>query len=224
MAALEPFSALQAGDHVGFLSAGEVEQQVMLHAFITQGLKRNARVSLCLHVESVTRIMDDLWRRAFRVEDWLQTGQLNIISMTDSELSMHLFNPDLSLQSLQQEMETAHLQGFSGLWYAREMTWAAAAIDAARRITQFEKRAAGFLQAHPLVLLCQYDRAVFDDQTLLQALAYHSHVGVGDQVCARPEGFPWRGLPDGVVGGSLLERWIGYFQTNGGNSAPDSAA
>jgi len=172
--------------HVAHLYAYEDEQRSILSEFIQRSLADKARV-LCLgrrpdEVGEVTAIhLDD--------EGVTDPGGLSELLKREVDLSRDAGCPVLNLS-----VEMAALMRTS--------------IDV-RELLEYETVLDELCAGDSCRIMCQYDRREFRDTMLLAAVAAHSQVVIGKQVCWNPHFIPSRDLHEHGHAQGSLQAYLG---------------
>lgn len=176
-------SSLQAGEHLCCFYADEQQRRAALSGYLSAGLKRGQQ-ALYLYDSAPGPLLDDLKKAGAAVDEAVARGQILVLPARE-------FFPPLEAEPRQAADRFAGLAvqaraaGFSALFLAVEMAWAASApfgSQEAQHLIALEGRLS-LPEALPgIVLLCLYDRRRFDSALLLDVLGAHSHLVSGTGV------------------------------------------
>jgi PAS domain S-box-containing protein len=173
---------LRPGDHLCCLYETEEEHRAVFTPFLRQGLERGEKVLYLVDVHDTTTILDYLRDDALKVEPYVASGQLAILTCDDAAGREGVFEPDEMIDRLGVETEQALAEGYSALRVSREMTWALRGLPGSERLIEYEAKLNEFLHGSQCLAICQYDRRRFDPAVLLDVLSTHPLAIVGIEV------------------------------------------
>lgn len=123
----------------------------------------------------MTVLLDCLRKSVLNIEDYLASGQLEILPPNDFYMRGGAFNPDRTINLLKTSTECALRDGYSALRVFGETTWALRGTSVSQLI-EYEIKVNEFLQGNKCMGICQYDRRLFDPALLLDVLAVHPNI------------------------------------------------
>jgi len=173
---------LQAGDHLCCLYASEEEHRALLSPFMRQGLERHEKVLYIVDDHTAGQIIDYLSADGVEVKQYLQGGQLSVLSSDESYVHAGVFDPDRMIALLRSETERAAGLGYRALRVTGEMSWALKGLPGSERIVEYEAKLNTFFPGSECLAICQYDRRKFDPGVLLDVLATHPLAVIGTEV------------------------------------------
>jgi PAS domain S-box-containing protein len=183
---------LGPGEHLCFLFKSDAEHQAVMAPFLSQGLAAGEKVIYLADRFAPRVILGYLKKQGIRVESYLQRGQLQILDAAANYLAGGRFEPDAMLTRLKLETDKALAEGYAALRVTGEMTWAAAGCSGSELLPEYEARLNDFVPGSRLLAVCQYDRRRFDPALLMDILAAHPKVIIGDEIfhniCYLPPG------------------------------------
>lgn len=116
------------------------------------------------------------------METPLGSGQLSLITASDSYLKDGEFDPERMIRMLDLETEKAINEGFSALRVTGEMSWALRNCPGSGRLIEYEVKLNDFIPERPIVALCQYDRRRFGADILRDVLRTHPIAVIGNEM------------------------------------------
>lgn len=167
--------ALSHGVHSSFSFASRSEQMDTLGPFVRDGLTRNERVLFVGDPGSSESLLTEFGGAAARA---FTSSQFIIEDPGDTYMSGGHFDAERMLRHYSGVVRQALADGYAGVRIAADMRWAAD-LDNIDDLIAYEGTVDGVLGVEPAVVLCQYDRRIFDDATLAAIEAAHT-------VCAHP--------------------------------------
>ncbi|MCW5969266.1 MAG: MEDS domain-containing protein [Blastocatellales bacterium] len=179
-------SKLRQGDHLCPIHDNLVEQTASAVVFIAAGLRSGER---CLYVANDSPF-EELVRRfaalGVSVAQETEKGSLKILTKHDVYLREGKFDARGMLDYLAECESAAVADGYAGLRFQGEMTWALDANLEGDRLIEYEAMLNEFLVKHRAVIACHYLRSRFDPALIHDLLVTHPLVAIADLVCPNP--------------------------------------
>ncbi|MEA2439689.1 MAG: hypothetical protein QOH76_1113 [Thermoleophilaceae bacterium] len=141
-------------------------------SFVRDGLTRAHKVLYLRDEENLPLLSARMDSWDPRVAAALGRGQIEVRSVRETYLSDGELRPDLVLQILREEHETARAAGFTALSTTGEMTFLLTSRHGKDRLPDFERQLDEATEGGSL-MLCQYDQSRFDDGTGTELGAMH---------------------------------------------------
>jgi len=173
---------LQAGDHLCCLYESEEEHRALLSPFIRQGLERHEKVLYIVDDHAAAQILAYLSVDGVGVKQYLQRGQLSVLSSDESYVQGGVFEPERMMALLRSETDRAAAEGYIALRVSGEMSWALKGLPGSERVVEYEARLNTFFPGSKCLAISQYDRRRFDPGVLLDILATHPLAVIGTEV------------------------------------------
>lgn len=198
--------------HLCCLYSTEDQHKTFLTSFIRQGLEQGEKVLYLTDSHSSDLILDYLRAGDHKIESYLASQQLKLISSDDTYLRHGTFDPDRMIATLQAEVDQALAEGYSALRVTGEMSWALRGSPGSERLLEYEAKVNPLLSGNKCLALCQYDRNRFTSEALLNVLATHPIAVMGTEVhenfyYAPPSDFRGTGSAD-----NTLHQWLENLQ------------
>jgi PAS domain S-box-containing protein len=177
---------LRQGDHLCPIHETLTEQTASAVAFIVAGLRSGER---CIYVandspfEELVQRFTDL---GVNVAEESDKGSLRILTKHDVYLRHGKFDAHGMIAYLEDCESAAIADGYAGLRFQGEMTWALDANLEGDRLIEYEALLNEFLATHRAVIACHYLRSRFDSALLHDLLVTHPLVAISDLVCPNP--------------------------------------
>jgi PAS domain S-box-containing protein len=177
---------LRHGDHLCPVHDHLEGQTASAVAFVAAGLRRGER---CLYVANDSPV-EELVRRfaalGVTVAEETEKGSLRILTDRDVYLRDGHFDARRMLDYLTECESAALADGYTGLRFQGEMTWALDADVEGDRLIEYEARLNEFLATHRAVIACHYLRSRFDPALIHDLLVTHPLVAIADLICPNP--------------------------------------
>ncbi|MBK8006486.1 MAG: MEDS domain-containing protein [Gemmatimonadetes bacterium] len=177
---------LRQGDHLCPVHDNLADQTASAVAFIAVGLGRGER---CLYVANDSP-MEELVRRfaglGVDVAHETARGSLKILTSRDVYLRGGIFDARGMIEYLTECEAAAVADGYTGLRFQGEMTWALGVNLEGDRLIEYEAMLNEFLPTHRAVIACHYLRPRFDPALIHDLLVTHPLVAIAELVCPNP--------------------------------------
>ncbi len=172
------------GEHICPLYDSRAEQVSVAVSFLKEGLARQER---CIALVGDARgLLERLLEQGVLVDDFLESGALELWTPEDLLDHEQKFNPAHALARLARAEDVALENGFSGVRIIDDMGWALDARIPARKLVVYERLLNSYVTRHGAAVLCQYDRRRWDQAIIHDVLRTHPVAIVGDMVCPNP--------------------------------------
>jgi hypothetical protein len=175
-------NAYRQGDHICSIYETEEEQLATAAAFLSDGIARGER---CLYVganrEALLRFraaLDATGRDAARL---LERGALIELTHAEAHLIDARFDCERMLTMLEEAVEKALNEGFSGLRACGDMSWLLAGAPGMDRVQEYEALLNQFFSSVRASGMCQYSRRLLAPHFIDMALTTHSTAVAGGQ-------------------------------------------
>jgi hypothetical protein len=174
-----------AGSHLGearhvcaFFNSRDDEYRVTV-PFIKDGFEAGDKV---IHIVDPSRRSDHLRRLAASGIDTAamqKSGQFALFDWGETFFVDGPFDPDHQLELLDQALRAGREQGFPVSRYVAHAEWALQAGASVDLLLEFEARVNKMWPRHADTVICTYDLARFDGDTVMDAFRTHPVVIVG---------------------------------------------
>ncbi len=174
---------LALADHICYMYDTESEHRAVLTPFLSQGIERGEKIIYAADTHTAEVVLEYLHDAGLDTASFLQSGQLNVVSVDKAYIRDGRFDPDEMIALLRAETERALAEGYTGLRFTGEMTWMVRRYPGSDRAMEYEVGLSAFLAKSKCIEMCQYDRRHFDPKTLLSVLSTHPIAVIGHEVC-----------------------------------------
>lgn len=152
------------------------QQFASVAPYIEQGLATNHRCVYVAHDNSRAAVVSALQDRGVAVDAAIDAGQLSIHQPDEIYFSDGAFDPERTVDTLEQMLSGAMDAGYDKLRILGETTWAAALDVDPGRLNRYERLVDELFQSEAIVGLCQYRRSLFPPEQLCGLLETHPQV------------------------------------------------
>ncbi len=166
------------GDHVCATFGSDDEQQALVGRYARQALRRNERFLYSAHRSDEPAIRSYLSEEGIDVDAGLALGQIEIRRIEDDG---EILDPEATIAALQADRRAARRDGFSALCATAEMSWVLGRPDSIGAAVRYERDVQSVFAAADIAGLCQYDRRIFEPETLDRLVGTH-----GFRLCTGP--------------------------------------
>lgn len=171
---------LKPGDHLCCLYDNEEEHRAVLTPFLRIGLERGEKVLYIVDAHTAEEVLRYLKDDGVDVSIFLKKGQLAVLTAQNAYLKGGAFDPDSMIALLREETERALREGYTALRVTGEMTCALRGLSGSERLIEYESKLNRFFPESRCLAVCQYDQRRFDPAMLLDVLATHPVVVIGN--------------------------------------------
>jgi len=155
---------LKQGDHLCPIYESSAEQIAGTVAFIKVGLAQGERCLYSAGDCTVEEVIQALVAARVNVTHERQQGALQFLTNRDSYFLSGKFDPQAMIEFLRQAEALALADGFFGLRFAGEMTWALGPEAGCDRLIEYEALLNHYLPNSRTVIICLYDRSRFNPE------------------------------------------------------------
>lgn len=179
---LRDLEQLEPGDHLCCLYGGEEERRSLTASFLLRGLEQGQKSIHIADAGAAPTVEAYLRGKGIDPNPYLERGQLVLLTSAEAYTKGGTFDPDRMIGFLRAETERALAEGYAALRVSGEMTWALGGLPGSRRLMEYEAGLDRFLPGSACLALCLYDRMAFGAGLLLEVVAAHPLVVVGDRL------------------------------------------
>lgn len=178
---------LKSGHHVALMYRSEDEHRSAIIPFLRKGLELGERVLYIIDSHTPETIIDYMRNDGVAIEQYLASGQFNIINSDDAYMSNGSFNPHRVIDTLWDERGRAITKGFPSLRITSEMSWVTRNPEHYEQFVTYEAELNRFFPSRPgygnCLAICQYHLDRFPAEMMLKILATHPLVITGKKLC-----------------------------------------
>ncbi len=175
------------GEHICAVYDDEQEQLAIAAEYVADGLRAGER---CFYVAddepALQRFNAVLDARGVDVAAALQRGALAEATKAAAHLADGYFDSERMLRMLNDAVESALNDGFTGLRTCGDMSWLLDHAPGSTQVVEYEALLNQFFEGVRALGMCQYDRHRLPPGLIDHALATHSSAVVGGQHKSNP--------------------------------------
>jgi len=175
-------TSIEAGDHICFLNETETELRTALSHQLSQGLERDEKLLYISHENNFETIQILLKDIGVNANDYLESGQLEIIYWNALNFSEGAFNSTKLIERLRQETNQALTGGFSALRVISELNWTNQSSDDIDLLKEYETSIDEFSHSSPCIFTCLYDMGRCESEVLMDVLRRHPKVALNKEI------------------------------------------
>jgi signal transduction histidine kinase len=179
----QQISRLTYGDHICLIYENTAQQLAAAVPFIKQGLAKGDRCVYVAHDRTVKEISEALTAEGVDVAKAAEQGALGFYADQDTYLQSGEFTPETMIDLVRQWEAKALADGFSGLRFTGEPTWAGPE-KGNNRLIEYEALLNGLVTKSRTIILCQYNHDRFDAPCIHDVFRTHPLAILSDQVCS----------------------------------------
>jgi len=199
---------LKPGDHLCCLYRTEEEHRSLFTPFLRQGLEQHEKVVYIVGTHTAKDVLDYLRDDGVKVETYLASGQLSILTARETYMRAGMFDPDRMITLLKAETERALAEGYSALRLTGEMSWALRGLSGSERLIEYEAKLNKVLPGSKCLAICQYDCAQFNPKLILDVIATHPIVVFGTEAYDNFYYMPPKDFLGPDRDEAMLQNWI----------------
>lgn len=173
---------LKPGDHLCCLYETDEEHKALITPFLQYGLENNEKVLYIVDARTSEIVLNYLRDEGVDVDLYLKSGQLRILTVSESYMKEGVFDPDSMIRLLKSETDNAIKEGYSAFRMTGEMFWALRGLLGSERLIEYESKLNQFFPNSKALAICQYDCRVFQPEILLDILITHPIAVLGTEI------------------------------------------
>lgn len=199
---------LNPGDHLCVLYQTDEEHKAIITPYLRSGLENNEKVFYIVDARTSETVLNYLRDDGFEVDPYLKSGQLSMLTVSESYMKGGVFDPDGMIKMLTEETDKALEDGYVALRVTGEMSWALRGLPGSERLIEYETKLNKFFPTNKALAICQYDCRVFDPEILLDILTTHPIAVIGTEIYENFYYVPTEEFLAGKANKKTLEHWI----------------
>jgi hypothetical protein len=188
------------GEHICALFETEVEQVTMAAEYLADGLRRGERAFYVgRSADALDRFRDALRACGIDVDAMIESGALAQATNAEAHLVDGCFDSERMMSMLNEAVESALIDGFTGFRTCGDMSWLLTNAPGAEHVMAYESMLNEFFHRLGACGMCQYDKRRFSEQVIQQALATHASTMVDGRPAVNPHYIPDYGRSGGAL-------------------------
>lgn len=199
---------LKPGDHLCILYKTEEEHKALITPYLISGLENNEKIFYIVDARSSETVLNYLRGAGVDVDPYLESGQLSMLTVSESYMKGGVFDPDGMIKMLTEETDKALEEGYTALRVTGEMSWALRGLPGSERLIEYETKLNEFFPNNKALAICQYDCRVFEPDILLDILTTHPIAVIGTEIYENFYYIPTEDFLAGKAPEKTLKHWI----------------
>ena len=178
---------LTHSSHICAFFDSPAQEYACLVPYFAEGLDRGEQVitirdskNIAAHV---SRLRD---AGAFHVDEAIRDNRLRVVASEETYLQGGGFEVERMYQMIKQTLAEAPRENFSRVRTCGDMSWALREMPGTDELMQYESRVNKLTQEHDCTLMCVYDINQFSGRAIMDVLATHPVVLMGDRIYENP--------------------------------------
>lgn len=198
---------LNPGDHLCVIYETDEEHKALITPYLRSGLENHEKVFYIVDARTSEVVLNYLRDDGVDVDPYLESGQLAILTVSESYMKGGVFDPDGMIKMLREETEKALEEGYSALRVTGEMSWALRGLPGSERLIEYETKLNEFFPNNKALAICQYDSRVFEPEILLDILTTHPIAVIGTEIYENFYYIPTEEFLAGKAPETTLKHW-----------------
>lgn len=178
---------LPQATHICAFFDSERQEYDCLVPYFAEGLAQNEQVVTIRDAAQCERHRDRLRERMpASVDAAIDANQLRIVASEETYLADGVFAQDRMFSMLEQLLQEAESGPFKRVRTCGDMTWALRDMPGTEGLMEYESRVNVLTRSHDCTLMCVYDVNQFSGRAVMDVLATHPMVVMGDRIYENP--------------------------------------
>ncbi|MGV8161711.1 MAG: MEDS domain-containing protein [Candidatus Nanoarchaeia archaeon] len=173
---------LKLGDHICLMHGVDEEKFSVLVPYFEKGLKNNEKCYYILGESNSELVIEQFKRRGINLEKYITSGQF-VFGTENIYLTNDEFVPEKTIESIKKIIAKALEEGYVGVRTTGEGTWVLNNESARSRLIEYESKLNGLFLDLKFTAICQYNKALFAQKLLVEAIHTHPVVVLDKKVC-----------------------------------------
>ncbi len=123
---------------------------------------------------------------AIPVDEAIRANRLRVVASEETYLQDGIFEVERMYRMIEKALTDAPAEGFSRVRTCGEMSWALRGLPGTDDLMEYESRVNELTKQHDCTLMCTYDINRFSGRALMDVLATHPVVLLGDRIYENP--------------------------------------
>jgi hypothetical protein len=173
--------------HICAFFDSEQQEYACLVPYFAEGLARSEQVVTIRDADRCSAHTEKLRASgSIPVDEAIRTNRLRVVASEETYLQDGIFEVERMYHMIEKTLVDAPAEGFSRVRACGEMSWALRGLPGTDDLMEYESRVNQLTQEHDCTLMCTYDINRFSGRALLDVLATHPLVLLGDQIYENP--------------------------------------
>ena len=173
--------------HICAFFDSEQQEYDCLVPYFAEGLARGEQVVTIRDAERCNAHMQTLRDScAIPVDEAVRANRLRVVASEETYLQDGVFEVERMYRMIEKLLAQAPAQGFSRVRTCGEMSWALRDMPGTDDLMRYESRVNQLTQEHDCTLMCTYEINLFSGRAIMDVLATHPLVLLGDRIYENP--------------------------------------
>ena len=173
--------------HICAFFDSSVQEDACILPYFKEGLEQGEQVVSIRDADVLgdhaARVSDALGDKA---SDYVRSGQLSILASEETYLKEGCFETERMYNMIEDVLENVRSGSFARVRTCGDMTWALREMPGTDELMEYESRVNKLTREHDCTLMCVYDVNKFSGRAVMDVLATHPLVVMGDRVYENP--------------------------------------
>jgi DcmR-like sensory protein len=175
-----------ASSHICAFFDSRHEQDQVLLPFFLEGVENREQVVSVFDAQTNPHHPAHLADGGLAPDDRQLARQLRVMNAEESFLAAGRFDADRMFGTIELILKSAAYGEFPYVRTCCEMTWALHHLEAMDPLIEYESRLNALVEHHDCTLMCVYDVNLFSGPVLMDVLATHPYVLMGQTLTKNP--------------------------------------
>ena len=175
-----------ASSHICAFFDSREEQYDVLLPYFREGIAHGEQVISIFDAQTNPDHVGCLAHGGLAVGEGIASRQLRVMTTEESCLQDGFFDAERMYGLIEDVLETAAQGEFPHVRTCGEMLWALRHLEATDQLVEYEARLNSLADRHECTLMCVYDVNLFSGQVLMDVLATHPYVLMGQSLTQNP--------------------------------------
>jgi hypothetical protein len=173
--------------HICAFFDSEKQEYECLVPYFAEGLARGEQVVTIRDSAKCGAHIDRLRASgAIPVADAMKSNRLRVVASEETYLQNGVFEVDRMYRMIKTTLEEADREGFTRVRTCGDMSWALRDMPGTEELMQYESQVNQLIVEHDCTLMCTYDVNRFSGRAIMDVLATHPAVLLGDRIYENP--------------------------------------
>jgi hypothetical protein len=173
--------------HICAFFDSENQQYDCLVPYFSEGLEQGEQVVTIRDAGRCAAHVEELRARMPKsIDESIRTNQLRVVASEGTYLKTGCFEAERMYAMLESVLEEAESSPYKRVRTCGDMTWALREMPGTDELMEYESRVNELTARHDCTLMCVYDVNKFSGRAVMDVLATHPMVLMGDQLYENP--------------------------------------
>ena len=169
--------------HICAFFDSEKQEYDCLVPYFAEGLERGEQVVTIRDAKKCGPHVAKLREAgAFQVDEAIHANKLRVMASEETYLEDGVFEVERMFRMIESALKGASASGFKRVRTCGDMSWALRDMPGTDELMQYESRVNKLIREHDCTLMCTYDINQFSGRAIMDILATHPLVLLGDRI------------------------------------------